>query len=119
MDLPTLIRSLNPAKGHIHPALYEAYCNSSGYLDAPYLNHVCDGRKFSQSGLNSQVNTILGTAAFLRGDDAECDEVTLAEFLEEYEFSKMPVVRDYIMFFYTEKGKLLTQKNLFSWVLNN
>ena len=119
MELSSLIQSLKPTKGVISRLHFEAYCDDNGYLDAPYLNHVIEGRKFTQAGLNSQVNTAFGAATFLPNQEEELEYVTYDEFKEFYEFALYPVVRDYIMVMYEITGKLLTRQNLFAWTLED
>lgn len=115
MDLTTLIRSINPVNGRIHPAHYEAYCSRNGNLDAGYLSHVCKAR-LTQKGLNSQVNHLLGAAAFVPDEDEEITYVTHEEFADYYSFARHSSVRDYIIDMFDQTGKVLTQENLFRWV---
>lgn len=114
MSLNLILNELNPVHGRVHLAHYEAYCNSSGYLDCTYINHVTEQR-FNQKALNNQVNKAFGAAAFLPSKEP-VELMTFEEFKEIYEFGKYPNVRDYILYAFDNTGKVLTRDNLFSWV---
>jgi hypothetical protein len=116
MELSTLIRNLNPVKGVISRPHYEAYCNEQGYLDAPYISYLCE-RRLTTKGLNSQVNTAVGAAAFIPEENDDLEVLTYDEFLGMYEFGKFKSTRGYIMYAFERTGKVLTRENLFAWVL--
>lgn len=118
MDLNELLKSLNPKRGLIHPVYFEAYCDANGYLDAGYISSVVD-RRLTQAGLNSQVNTMFGSATFMPLDVPELEHISEKEFRRVYyQFGSHKSVRDYIMAVFEDSGKIITRDNLFKWVQN-
>lgn len=114
MQLKELIANMNPQGGVVSRHFFEAYCNKDGYLDVDYINYLTKQR-FGQKGLNSQVNDMVGAAAFIPSEEP-IELVTFDEFKSMYEFAGQERVRNYIIIAYNKFGKLLTKENLFAWV---
>lgn len=115
MDIQSLIRILNPEKGVISRVNFEAFCNTSGYIEAEYISFLA-GHRVTQASINSQLNRAVGAAAFIADSEDEMELLTFDEFKEIYSFGKEKSVRNYIKLAEQTHNKLLTKENLFSWV---
>jgi hypothetical protein len=103
-------------EGEFTPSIKEEFVNLDGSLDQQYIQHVSE-TKVGLKKFTSLVNTEFGTTKF-KAPDPLSNEVTRAEFLEQYEFGKFPQVRSWIGFWRTHADKVLSRECLHCYILS-
>lgn len=89
-------------------------CNSSGQLDPLVVNRVLE-RWFSKNQLHVLALETYGTTTWKL---PEYSTMTKDEFLAVYAFGAYEHISDWIPYLAIQYKKLITKKDLFSWVNN-
>lgn len=87
-------------------------CSQDGFLDLLTVNRILK-KFYSRNQMQVFADNYFGKRQW---DVPTVSEVTKEEFLSMYEFGKFERVVDWILFVFETTGKLLTKKDLFSWI---
>lgn len=100
--------------GDLTPLGISYLCNSQGVLDLLTVNRALN-KFYSRNQMQVFADNYFGKKSWELPD---VSELTKEEFKSLYEFGKFERVSDWILHIFDTTGKLITKKDLFTWIQN-